>query len=88
MSKTTKFDNELRGALFKNTEKRDGKKDPDYRGKIQIAGRVFWLDCWINQAKDGSKYMAITATPKDPPHEARKAQSRPAAQDFDDDIPF
>jgi uncharacterized protein (DUF736 family) len=88
------YDNTNRGALFKNDDKRDDR-DPDYRGNINIDGKEFWLDAWLNTAKkSGKKFMALKAKPK-MASEYKGALSNPPAQkskaerDFEDDqIPF
>lgn len=85
----TEYDNELRGVLFKNKDKREGKKDADYRGNATVNGVDYWLDAWINEPKNGGdKFMAIK-------FKAKEAQAAPAEKpapasqpDFDDDIPF
>lgn len=84
------YDNNLRGVLFRNDQKRDGKQDPDYRGQCEISGTEYWISAWINTSKtDSSKYMALKFQAKE-----RKAQraadspAQPAAADFDDEIPF
>jgi hypothetical protein len=94
---TQQYDNTNRGALFKNNDKRD-ERDPDYRGNININGKAFWLDAWLNESKkDGKKYMALRVKPKlaaehaggtaNPP--ARNPPAQTAAQpDFNDEIPF
>ena len=46
------YDNERRGVLFKNQTTCDGKRDPDYRGRITIGGTEFWLDAWLETSKD------------------------------------
>ena len=49
------YDNTDRGTLWKNDDKREGHKDPDYRGSINIGGQERWLDCWITEIKRGEK---------------------------------
>lgn len=62
MAKT--YDNELRGALFKNDE-RSGDNDPHYSGSAQIGGQQYWLNAWIKESqKDGRKYMSLSFKPK------------------------
>jgi hypothetical protein len=63
------FDNTNRGALFKN-ERREKETDADYRGTINIAGREFWLNAWIKEAKSGGKYMSLSIRPKETPVQA------------------
>lgn len=85
----TEYDNELRGVLFKNKDKREGKKDADYRGNATVNGVAYWLDAWINEPKNGGdKFMAIK-------FKAKEAQAAPAEKpapasqpEFDDSIPF
>jgi hypothetical protein len=58
------YDNNLRGALFKN-EQKEQDTHPDYRGSIEISGQEYWLDAWIEVAKKtGKKYMRLKAKPK------------------------
>jgi hypothetical protein len=82
------YDNELRGVLFRNKDKRPEKKDADYRGRATVNGIEYWLDAWINEPKSGGdKFMAIKFKAKDaqPVETAAPAQE---VADFDDDIPF
>ena len=85
----SEYDNSLRGALFKNEDKRPDKKDPDYRGNAEVDGVEYWLDAWLNTAKDsGKKYLSIKFKRKEQPapKAAKPIASEPA--DFNDDIPF
>jgi hypothetical protein len=49
-------DNTNRGVLFRNNDKTDDKH-ADYRGNINVNGEEFWLNAWINESKNGMKYM-------------------------------
>lgn len=84
----SEYDNNLTGALFKNKQQREGKKDANYRGNCEINGVEFYIDAWINDAKSGEKYMKLRFKPKDvqPAAAPAAAPAEPAA--FDDDIPF
>jgi hypothetical protein len=86
----SEYDNELRGVLFKNKQKRPDKKDADYRGNATINGVEFWLDAWINEPKSGGdKFMSIKFKAKDvqPQAAVTPAASTPQPE-FDDPIPF
>lgn len=63
------YDENLRGALFKN-DKKSQENQPDYTGKINIDGKDYWLSAWLKTAESGRKYMSLSATPK----EAQEAQ--------------
>lgn len=89
----SEYDNELRGALFKNKNMREGKKDPEYKGSATIGGVEYWVSSWINTSKAGEKYMALNFKAKDAqPAPAPKAEELKAPADTDpfhsDDIPF
>ena len=83
------YDNTNRGALFRNPRRRDDK-DPSHTGSINVEGREFWIDAWVNESKkDGSKFFGLKVKPKDAP--AKAAPEKPAApepEELNDDIPF
>ena len=71
------------GALWKNEEKRDGKKDPDYTGSATIEGRQWWVDCWIqnnprseNYDPDKKTFLSLSFRIKTP----RKTGEQPKQQ--------
>ncbi len=85
------YDNSNSGVLFKNEEKREGKKDPDYRGQADIGGVLYWLDAWINEAKkDGRKFLSIRFKEKEGQKATPNSRPQPIPQkvDPDDEIPF
>lgn len=51
--------NKNSGYLFVN-KKKTGKQ-PDYRGKITIEGKEYWLSGWESE-KDGEKMWSLSAT--------------------------
>ena len=74
------------GILFRN-DRKDGERDRDYSGSINIDGRDFWLSGWIKAGKNG-KFLSLAVKPKqDAPAPAAKA-ARGTADEFDDAIPF
>lgn len=82
------YDNTNRGALFKN-DKKSEDRDPDYRGNINIDGKEFWLDAWINTAKkDGRKFMSLRAKPKMASEHKGGIQNPAPRREFDDNIPW
>jgi hypothetical protein len=82
------YDNELRGVLFKNKQKRDGKQDADYRGSCEVGGVAYYLDAWVNTPKaGGEKFMALKFKEKQP---KPAVEPEPVQEEFvpDADIPF
>lgn len=86
----SEYDNELRGALFKNKNMRPDKKDPEYKGSATIGGVEYWVSSWINKSKAGEKYMSLNFKAKDEQSAApaKAAPPKPAELEFDDAIPF
>jgi uncharacterized protein (DUF736 family) len=86
----TEYDNNLRGALFKNDDK-ESDKHPDYKGSCEIDGRQYWLSAWIKTSKAGKKYMSLSFKARDqkPAEKTQQQQRRETvSRDFDDDISF
>ena len=81
------YDNTDKGVLFKNRDKDpDRPTDRDYMGSINVGGTEYWLSAWINEDKNGKKYMSLSLGGI---KEQRQPQAASAANtDFDDDIPF
>lgn len=61
------YDNNNSGALFKNDRKREGKKDPDYTGSVEVDGVGYWIDAWIkNKDTPGKKtLLSLSFRPKE-----------------------
>lgn len=86
------FNNENRGALFKN-DKKEQDNHPDYKGSINVAGIDYWLSAWLKTSdKTGKKFMSLSVKPKeDAPRQSSQATRKPtrgSVQDMDSDIPW
>jgi hypothetical protein len=79
---------ENKGQLFKNDRKREGKQDADYRGKINIEGKVFWLNGWINEDKNGNKYFGLSVQPVQQQSQQQQKIRVVGGSDVDSEIPF
>lgn len=84
------------GSLFKN-DRKETDSHPDYKGSALLNGVEHWVDAWINQARDGSKYMSLKFKPKEARTDsfaqqtAMRGSASPADLDddpFTDRIPF
>lgn len=78
------YDNTNSGILSKNDKQREGKKDPEYTGQINIEGVDYWLSGWVREGKRG-KFFSLKVRPKDDKN-ARPA--KPKSKSSDDEIPF
>ena len=94
----TPYSDELRGVLFRNSDKQDGDKRPDYKGNLTIGGVKYELAAWIRTAqKSGRKFMSLqlevpqarTQGAAPAPTEAQPVQAAPVVPAEDpDDLPF
>ena len=85
------YDNTNRGAIWPNDRMREGKKDPEFTGNLNVEGVEYWFNAWKRKpdAKPGSPSLSFSINRKDA-NNAPNPQSQPPAPDpdFDDDIPF
>ncbi len=85
------YDNTNKGALFGNNRKREGKKDPDLQGKIDIAGTEYWLSGWffVYEDKQGQKKRGINISLGQPVNGTSKPPKAGGHfDDMKDDLPF
>jgi len=76
------------GALFRNKRK-EQETHPDYKGEMNVDGKMFWLNAWLNTSKTGEKYFSMRLTPKEEQRE--KPSLRVVGSndpDPNDEIPF
>lgn len=74
-----KYDKRNRGVLFTNDRKLE-EQHTDYQGEIDVEGKPYWLNAWVNTSKKGTKYLSVRIKPKTP-NRAQLAQ-------IDGQIPF
>ena len=81
------------GSMRRNTEKQNDKQ-PDYKGSVLIAGRLYFLSAW-----DNGDYMKIAVTPADEANQSRPQSAPPRGgpqqqgnfgeeMDLNDQVPF
>ena len=80
------YDNELRGVLFANKDRKT-EKHPNAKGEATIDGVEYWVAAWTQTSKNGTKFQSLKFERK----EERKAP-KPQADVFDggpeDEIPW
>jgi len=54
------YDNTNKGVLFRDTEKAEGTKKPDYTGKLNVNGKDYRLAGWLKESKTGSKFLSLS----------------------------
>ncbi len=79
------YDNNFTGAIFRNTRKKEGSKQPDATGNCTIDGKEFYVSGWIKTSQSGNRFTSLAFTPKEP---VSNEPSNVASDDFDEDLPF
>jgi uncharacterized protein (DUF736 family) len=74
------FDNNMRGVLFPNKEKKS-EKSPDYSGSAEVNGVEYRLAGWKRTSKSGLAFLSIAFSDKD------ERPGKPAPAD-DENEPF
>lgn len=78
-----KFNDNNRGALFKN-DRKEKEMHPDYKGSMTVEGKEYWASGWVKVASNGGKYLSISLTEK----ETKPTHSETLVAGVDDEIPF
>lgn len=60
------YDNTNKGVLFRDKDKPEGSKKPDYTGKLNVAGKDFRIAGWIKESKSGMKFLSISISEPKP----------------------
>lgn len=76
------YDNSNSGVLFKN-DRKETERHPDYTGTwTDDNGIEHWFSAWVKESKSGTKFLSVSARPK---------QDQPVAKapaDHAEDVPF
>ena len=56
------YDNTNKGVLFRNNEKGEGDKKPDYTGKLIVGGKDYRLAGWLRESKTGTKFLSVAVS--------------------------
>jgi len=64
------YDNNLRGALFRNLDATETNKQPNYRGVTEIDGKKYDISGWVetssmNSKLKGAKFLSIKLSLQD-----------------------
>jgi len=84
------YDNTNRGAIWPNDRMREGKKDPEFTGSLNVDGVEYWVSAWKRKphAKHGAPALSFSVNRKDANKASRADHAKQSQPDFDDDIPF
>jgi hypothetical protein len=81
------YDNNMRGTLGRN-DRREKDTHPEYTGKCEIDGRMYWISAWVKEGQSG-KFFSLSFKPQEQKQAAPAAKrAAPRQDDIDSDIPF
>lgn len=78
------YDDNMTFVLFRNDRKKK-ESDPDYTGSAEVDHKEYYASAWINETRDGRKYMKGRLREKE---ERPSSEPDPKPKYDDDDIPF
>ena len=81
----TQYDNTNRGSLFRN-DRKTADTHADYTGSLNVEGKEVWINAWLKESKNGTKFMSLSVRPKEA--RAEPANDLRVADDHGDAIPF
>ena len=59
------------GQLFANKDKTDDHPEwSDLQGKVNVDGKLYYVDAWKNVSDSGTKYLGLKLKPVQPPTSA------------------
>ena len=75
--------NENSGSLFKN-EKKEKDTHPDYTGKANVMGILYYMSAWKKESSNGKQYLSFAFKPVQATQEPRASHT----VELNDDLPF
>lgn len=67
------------GSVFRNTRKREGKKDADFAGSATVGGVEYWVDMWTKPPVGEKKgFFSISFRKKEPHGQQQSTTQRPS----------
>ena len=79
-----------KGNLFRRKKEKTSETQSDYDGLLNVEGKIYWFNGWLNTAKDGSKYLSVAIRSREPKQEQQQKVRVVGGTDVDpnDEIPF
>jgi hypothetical protein len=58
------YETNMRGTLGKN-DRRETDNQPEYTGKCEIDGKMYWISAWVKEGQGGRKFFSLSFKPQD-----------------------
>ena len=77
------------GTLHRVMDKEGNENRPDYRGDLNLDGKMYQLSGWLKVSKNGNKWLSLKCeVPRQKPALETPPPPRQREINPDDDIPF
>lgn len=84
----TEYDDTNRGSIWPNDRMREGKKDPEFTGSLNVEGAEYWVSAWKRKPDANPKAPSLSFSIKRKDEQRQSRADHAVSPDFDDDIPF
>lgn len=71
------------GILFENKKEKDTQ--PDFKGELNVDGKILRLAVWKKVSKNGNKYLSVMVDSEDKPKTKKEQENE---EFVEDSIPF
>ena len=83
------YDNTNRGAIWKNNKMREGKRDPQFTGSINVDGVDYFISAWKNEKQgDNQPDLTFSVRKDDRGNQPSQQSVSTAPTDVNSEIPF
>ena len=78
----------MKGVLFDNANYKKTEKQPDWRGKVNIDGKIWEVSGWNRKSDFGELVSLAVSEPYKKGEQVEKRVAAKAQAPLEDDIPF
>ena len=83
----SEYDNTNSGTFFVK-DRKEKPNHPDYRGKINVEGKEYYLKGWKKTAKSGTNFLSLALNPVDAAGATSSTGPKAASAPTTDNTPF
>ena len=76
------------GSIWKNDYKKEGDSQPDYKGKINVDGKIKDISLWVNEWESKKFFGVKIQNEYIKPDQAEKSEAQKEDEPKKDTLPF
>ena len=82
------YDDTNRGAIWKNHKQREGYRDPQFTGTLNVEGQDFYISGWKNEKQGDTQPVLSLSVRKKEQNQGNSSANSDAVDDINNDIAF